>query len=111
MVCAVLAREYHWSPAQIRELTYQEFVHYLNAVGKRREQVAPDDVNLEYIRQAFFAWCGIKEPAKADCANAEQLKKIPISKVTMTEQEKNEWIAAGYPNLSQWLPRYRRQKR
>jgi len=110
-LCAVLAREYHWSPAQIRELTYQEFVHYLNAVGERREKVQSEDVTLEYIRQALFAWFGIKEPASADSATPEQMEKINMPKATLTEQEKNEWIAAGYPNLSQWLPRYRRQKR
>ena len=52
-LCAVLAREYHWSPAQIRELTYQEFVHYLNAVGERREKVQSEDVTLEYTADSY----------------------------------------------------------
>ena len=103
----MLSSEFGWTPADIRNLTYQELVHYFEYINERREKVNHQEVSLELIRKVFFEFLGISEPKK-DSDIDEQLKRSKMPTVKFTKAEKDAWIKTGTPNINKFLKEYRK---
>ena len=104
----MLSSEFGWTPAEIRNLNYQELVHYFEYIKERREKVNHQEISLELIRKVFFEFLGISEPKKNRDID-EQIKNTKIPTVKFTKAEKEAWIKVGMPNINKFLKEYRKQ--
>jgi len=69
---------------------------YLKQLDKRREKVNNPDVTLVELRQALYAFMGIKDEDVES-----QLAKMPIPVNSVTKEMMDAWHKAGMPSPPQ----------
>ena len=69
---------------------------YLKQLDKRREKVNSPDITLTELRQALYAFMGVK-----DQDIETQLAKMPIPTSKVTKDMMDAWYKAGMPSPPQ----------
>jgi len=80
-------------------------VHYLDKLHEYREAIKPAEVTLEQIKQALFAFFGVKvgNEKKID----EQIEVCGFPKVKTSKGAMDAWEKAGRPNPHKFFARYK----
>jgi hypothetical protein len=80
----------------LNPITLSDACDYIEQLNKRRENVPSADYSLAEIRNAFFAFLGIKQ---TDVES--QLAKMPIPVSRVTKDMMDAWYKAGMPSPPQ----------
>jgi hypothetical protein len=80
----------------LNSITLSDACDYIEHLNKRRENIPKEDYSLAEIRNAFFAFLGIK---KTDVES--QLAKMPIPVSRVTKDMMDAWYKAGMPSPPQ----------
>jgi hypothetical protein len=91
-----LSHEFGWTPAECDVIEFPIACSYLEQLDKRRENVKSPDVTLVELRQALYAFMGIKEEDVES-----QLAKMPIPVSRVTKDMMDAWYKAGMPSPPQ----------
>lgn len=84
----------------------QQATHYLLQLAEYRKVIDPLEVTVTQIRQALYAFMGVKEPVAIE----EQIKKSPMPSMTVPKGAIEAWEKAGRPSpASKWLADYAKQ--
>lgn len=100
-----LSAEFNWTPGQIRRLTLQELVHYLDRLGEWREKVKRTDIAINEIRMILMAFFGAKEQEPDEDPVAKMSGKIPTASVPSGAIE--AWERAGRPEPRAFFKKYK----
>lgn len=101
-----------WTPETIENLTYDQLNAILKILDDHRSKVSSVEVSMAELRNAIFAWLGIKRKNIHTSENLpEKLKDSPLPLVQMTKEEKEEYFNAGMPGPpDEWLVKRRKVK-